>query len=249
MPAAVIGTQYSEKIEVDGGVPPYLWAVTAGELPPGLSLDINGIISGSPTSRGRYSFTVAVVDSAPWVTGYPSQAVFSDFSIAVNPAGFNIVDGLPPIASVGIVYTYQFTAAGGIEPYQWIVVDGGLPRGIGLANDGKLSGTPTSAGMFPFTIRANDSAGHEADQKYTIKVIDPPLIADASYKAKKAKLIITGEKFDILATLFIDGVEVKPKTHDSNSFVVKALTLSHGPHELRVVNPDGGTASVMINVE
>ena len=86
-------------------------------------------------------------------------------------------------------------------------------------------------------------------KKYAIKVIDLPRIDSACYKAKKSKLVIAGEKFDEMATLLIDGQAVKPKSHDSESFLVKKLTLTRGAHELRVVNPDGGAAAVMITVE
>ena len=246
---ATVGASYSERIEAEGGTPPYLWGINTGELPPGLSLDQNGVISGSPTSRGRYSFSIALFDSAPTINGYPMQTVISNFSIVVNPEGFIIEDGLPPTAFVGSEYSYQFAAVNGVQPYQWGIVEGVLPSGIRLATDGMLSGKPTSAGISTFTLRANDASGHQADKTYTIKVIDPPVIADAVYKVRKGKLVISGEKFNDSAKLLIDGVEIKPKSQDSASFVVKALTLSRGPHELRVVNPDGGTASVTINVE
>lgn len=249
MPDAKVGNGYSQKVDAEGGTPPYLWAINAGRLPPGLSLDADGVISGEPTAPGKYTFTIAAIDSAPWVNGYPSQVVTSDFSITVNPAGFSIEDGLPPTATKGIGYAYQFGAIGGLPPYEWSLIEGQLPTGLSLGNDAKLSGIPSSPGIFTFTLRASDAAEHQSERKYAIKVIDPPRIANAKYKANKRKLVITGEKFDATAVLFIDGQEVKPKSHDSESFVVKALSLTTGSHDLRVVNPDGGTASVTIAVE
>jgi hypothetical protein len=249
MPDGTVGNDYSQGVEVEGGSPPYLWAINSGQLAPGLSLDTNGVVSGVPTAPGKYSFTIVVIDSAPSVNGYPYQVAFGDFSITVNPAGFSIKEGLPPTAFKEIAYSYQFAASGGMPPYQWSFIEGLLPPGLSLSNDGKLSGIPVSPGMFSFTLRAGDSADHEAQQKYAIKVIDPPRIVSAKYKAKKRKLVITGEKFDALAVLFVDGQEVQPKVHDSEGFVVKALSLTQGAHDLRVVNPDGGTASVTITVD
>ena len=126
---------------------------------------------------------------------------------------------------------------------------GDLPPGLSLSSAGKLAGIPSAPGSFTFTLSASDSAGHHVEQRYTIKVIAPPHIIAASYKAKKGKLVITGERFDAMVTLLIDGQGVTLKSHDESSILVKALSLTSGPHELRVVNPDGGVASVTITVD
>lgn len=48
----------------DGGVPGYTWSLRAGQLPPGLQLSASpGRITGTPTTRGTFSFLVRVADS------------------------------------------------------------------------------------------------------------------------------------------------------------------------------------------
>jgi hypothetical protein len=48
----------------DGGVPGYTWSLRSGQLPPGLSLTASpGRITGTPTTRGTFSFLVRVTDS------------------------------------------------------------------------------------------------------------------------------------------------------------------------------------------
>src|SRR5437867_9114828 len=47
-----------------GGVPPYHWSVTAGNLPEGISLTPDGVLVGRPTTLGRFAYTVTVEDSA-----------------------------------------------------------------------------------------------------------------------------------------------------------------------------------------
>ncbi|MEN3333526.1 MAG: hypothetical protein V7641_2891 [Blastocatellia bacterium] len=249
LPDATVGSDYSQNFEAEGGTPPYNWTIDSRPLPPGLGLDNNGVIRGVPTTPGKYSFQVIVSDSAPLVTGYPVQINTTTVSITVNPSVFSISDGLPPTATKDIGYAYQFAAHGGSPPYHWSLIDGKLPPGLTLSDGGKLSGIPSSPGMFNFTLRAADSTEQKLEKVYAIKVIDPPHISTATYKAKKRKLVIFGENFDALATLWIDGQEVKPKSHDSESFVVKALSLSPETHDLRVVNPDGGAASVTITVQ
>jgi Putative Ig domain len=56
-----VGTYYNAGLAADGGIQPYTWAITAGQLPPGLSLS-NNTISGTPTTAGTYTFTARVID-------------------------------------------------------------------------------------------------------------------------------------------------------------------------------------------
>lgn len=60
------GQPFSAVLVAAGGVPPYNWVVTGSELPPGLSLDVQGTpstqITGVPTVPGAYTFSVTVFD-------------------------------------------------------------------------------------------------------------------------------------------------------------------------------------------
>lgn len=63
-PNGTVGTAYSHGMVADGGDPPYTWAIVGGALPPGLTLNTStGVISGTPTAPGRFTFTVQVTDS------------------------------------------------------------------------------------------------------------------------------------------------------------------------------------------
>jgi hypothetical protein len=64
---------------------------------------------------------------------------------------------------VGIAYApVALSATGGVQPYTWSVVTGALPAGLSIGSDGTVSGTPTSAGTFTFTIQAADSGDSTA---------------------------------------------------------------------------------------
>jgi hypothetical protein len=62
LPNSVRNNSYSQTISITGGLAPFTWSIT-GSLPPGLSMNISGIIIGKPTARGTFSFTVKVIDS------------------------------------------------------------------------------------------------------------------------------------------------------------------------------------------
>ncbi len=64
LPSAVQGSPYNAVLSVSGGPPPYQFSISAGTLPPGLSLNTTtGAISGKPANASNYSFTVSVSDS------------------------------------------------------------------------------------------------------------------------------------------------------------------------------------------
>jgi hypothetical protein len=72
-PAATVGQSYCcVRPAADGGVPGYTWTLRSGALPPGLQLS-RGVIAGTPTTRGTFSFTIRAADSR----GTTADATFS----------------------------------------------------------------------------------------------------------------------------------------------------------------------------
>jgi len=69
LPPGLPGVAYSQTIAATGGLAPYSFFVlptgTSNPLPPGITLAKSGLLAGTPTTPGAYSFTVQVVDSKP----------------------------------------------------------------------------------------------------------------------------------------------------------------------------------------
>jgi hypothetical protein len=82
-------------------------------------------------------------------------------------------DSLPD-GERGVAYSVSFSAVGGQPPYTWSLSPGspGLPPGLTLSAGGLLSGTPTQAATFDFSVRLTDAGGRTVDRPYSI-VIDP----------------------------------------------------------------------------
>ncbi len=78
-----------------------------------------------------------------------------------------------PNATLGTPYNQTITATGGTAPYTFAVTSGTLPPGLTLATNGTLSGKPTSAGSFTFTVTATDHGGATGSQAYTLVVPAP----------------------------------------------------------------------------
>jgi hypothetical protein len=155
-----------------GGSGTFTWAET-GALPPGLSLSTAGTLSGTPVTAGIYSFTVTATDSSnPPLTDSTTVSIkIADTMIIVAPVS-------PATGSVTYPYPgfYFSVASGGSPPFTWTVTTGALPPGLMLGSDGSLSGTPTSAGSFPFTVTATDSAptAETGNLPVTVIVTNPP---------------------------------------------------------------------------
>ncbi len=64
LPSGARGVPYSRQITASGGTQPYSWSLASGALPPGMSLTGTGVLGGTPTLSGTYSFTVRVRDAA-----------------------------------------------------------------------------------------------------------------------------------------------------------------------------------------
>ena len=64
LPSGSVGTSYGQSLSATGGRPPYQWSQSGGSLPAGLTLSSTGVVSGTPTAPGPFSFGVMVTDSA-----------------------------------------------------------------------------------------------------------------------------------------------------------------------------------------
>jgi len=161
-----------------GGSPPFTWKVTAGAVPPGLAFGNDGSLSGTPTSTGSYTFTVAATDGAP-----SPETESAPFTIIINGPGAPTVSAVPPPPSGTVSYPYAgfgFAANGGLPPYTWAVTTGAVPAGLTLDPGGTLSGTPTTVGTVMFTVTATDSAvpPETGSQPFsmTVNTPGPPII-------------------------------------------------------------------------
>jgi len=70
LPSGKKGTSYSNQIITQGGTAPYLWGISTGQLPPGLVLNTAGVIMGTPTMKGDFTFTIVADDSVISTPGF-----------------------------------------------------------------------------------------------------------------------------------------------------------------------------------
>lgn len=152
LPPMNAGTAVAQTITASPGTGPYTFAVTAGALPAGLALSAGGALSGTPTTAGAYAFTVTATDA---VANTGTRA----YSGTIGSAAASVTIAPPtlPAITVGVPFSQTLTATGGTAPYSFAVTAGTLPAGLTLTPAGLLSGTPTTAQSYEFTVVATDS--------------------------------------------------------------------------------------------
>ena len=149
LPEVKLGRAYRHRMTATGGTGPYTFVISRGALYPGLTLDLDGTISGTPTGSTT-GFTVKVTDS---------NGAFGtrDFSGQMSTPTVTVTSTVP-VARRGLVYSAVLTASGATAPYSFVLHSGSLPAGITLSSTGSLAGTPTVVGSFPFAVRVTDSS-------------------------------------------------------------------------------------------
>ncbi len=171
MAPALTGFPYENAIPVLGGTPPYEWTLDEA-LPTGLSLDADtGQISGTATEPGEWDRTVTVTDAA----GATVQTVIH---LGIDDP-VRIVSETLPDAQVDTAYDVQPAVEDGFSPQAWQVLSGDLPPGLSLSESGSLSGTPSRAGEYTFTLGVQCAAGSVDQATYTLTVASNPTLTIA----------------------------------------------------------------------
>jgi len=156
LPSATVGGAYNYQLQAQGGSLPYRWSLVGGSLPAGISIGSTGMISGTPQSQGTFRFTASVEDSC--FSG--KQKSQKSFVFPVTSDCPDIVFNMPsnlPGGEEGKAYSYSIPTSGGTPPLTFNISSGSLPPGLNLSSSGIISGIPSSAGTFSFTLRATDS--------------------------------------------------------------------------------------------
>jgi len=156
LPGGKVGVAYSQSLNATGGAPPYNWFFTfIGALPPGLSLNADGTISGTPTAAGTYAFTAGVSDSS----SLTAQKALS-MTITNVP--------VPPVRQVSTAGVYRpldgrlylrFTNTSG---YADVAIPYGMPGDYPVTGDWDGDGVDT-IGIYrggAFFLRNSNTAGY-----------------------------------------------------------------------------------------
>jgi hypothetical protein len=147
-----VGETVSLQYSTSGGVGPFgPYSITSGALPDGLSMSTAGLITGTRTTEGSFSWQVSRADA---------DGVVATLSDSSDNLPFTI-SGDVPDAREGDVASGTYANSHGVAPITYAVTDGAFPDGLTLDPDGSWSGT-FEPGSFAWEITATDAAGNQA---------------------------------------------------------------------------------------
>jgi hypothetical protein len=199
-----------------------------------------GLAAQTLTVMGAFSGTSHFLSSSG-----SSTLTFSCPSMQILPASL-------PLATVGRLYTQTFTT----DPVATVTyaMTGPPPPGLTFSASGTLTGTPTTAGVFPFTLGATDSVSCTTSKTYELTVTAPPTLVTGPGIGMSPRVRTfspdgtpaTGPAADFLAysPSFEGGVRVATAdvTGDGIADVMTGAGPSGGPH---VTVVDGVTGALV----
>src|ERR1035438_5891760 len=156
---------YSQTFAVsDGPPPPFNWSFSDSSPPPGLILSAQtGVLSGTPTAGGPFSFTIEALSQ--------TYNVFAVQTFSLTVSSLCLLQTTLPNGDLNSLYRESLVVTGGAAPFTGAVKGGDLPTGVTIdPKSGLLEGTPTVAGSFNFTIEVIDSNSAVATQSFTLTI-------------------------------------------------------------------------------
>jgi hypothetical protein len=229
IPNATLGTAISAvQLTAAGGTPPYQWQ--SATVPPGLSLALNGTLSGTPSAGGTFQFTVYVVDSngvlasgtEQLTVALPSTAPgsitgLSASSSATSQQFLNVSLSAPYPTTVTANLTLTFTPASGADDPSvqfssggrtaQVVIPAGSTSGVGNVGvqTGTVAGTITITAQF-LAGTTNVTPTPEPSATIVVPAAGPVITAVTAQRST------TSNGFTVFVTGYVTNRDVETAT-------------------------------------
>jgi hypothetical protein len=222
----------------------YQWAKNGGAI-----TNANSSSYTTPATTGSDSgaqFTVVVSNAA-------GSATSGAATLTVNTVStLQITTAQLPGGTVAGGYSSTLAAIGGSTPYTWSLAGGTLPNGLSLSSSGVLSGTPSLAGSFPFTLQVKDASSATASRSFSINVASPTpsvsITSPSNGSTVSGTVSVSGTASDSVSInsvqLSVDGGSYSNASGTNNwTFSLNTASLSNGPHSLSAKTTDAAGIS------
>lgn len=180
LPNGQVGSAYSATLTARDGILPYAWTQLSGTLPPGVTLAVTGVLSGTPTAAGAYTAQYQVCDVNHQCAPSPN------LTITISSAGLlAITTTRLPSGTVNVPYNAPIATVNGTLPLTWTISAGAenIPAGLALqpgctGATCAITGVPTQpSGSSPtpsiFVVKVTDAASETATQSFYILIQSP----------------------------------------------------------------------------
>jgi len=145
-----------------------------------------------------------------------------------------------PASAAGKTYSFSFTAAGGVPPYEWSMPADAIPPGMSLSRGGVLSGMPKKAGAYRFIVQVRDSDASQHSQKMRL-IVGPAENGEIVWRgnAQSDSIIILNAGYVTPGT--IEG--------DFPSFPVRMEVQQTGIKAITLPGPENGWKVLVLHIE
>jgi hypothetical protein len=177
LPNVIVGQSmqnFSMQVQSGSGVSPYAWY--AENLPFGITMTVDGTISGTPLELGTFQVTFAVEDSSN--PGFIAEVTLP----LVVVSNLTIVTTSLPSATVMTPYSVQMVSSGGLAPVTWQLANGTFPGGLSISPSGLISGIPVTynsttdfSKTYTVTIQVTDSIGVVTSEVLSLSLLPAAL--------------------------------------------------------------------------
>jgi len=172
LPDGVVFSPYSQMLQASGGTPPYQWSLASGSLPPGVTLKVDtGVLSGTPSAAGNFSFTFQVSDSTQPTAGSGTK----DFALRINNP-VPVLTGISPdsVTAGGARFTLTVTGTN-FTANSVVTWEGSTNLPTIFVNSGRLTASVSasnivSSGSATVAVR-NPSPGGGTSQALTFTIV------------------------------------------------------------------------------
>lgn len=169
------------------------------------------------------------------------------FEIRMKMHGFYIAPPDLPDATIGSLYGKKLTIVG--TATVWSLINGALPGGMTLdTSTGEITGTPTEAGIFKFTLKGEDtSTGYSKSQEYTLNInsipkIDPSSLPDGILgKSYNGRVAVTGGSSPVKWS--VNGNLPERLVLDNKTGIISGMPVVPGSYNFTVMIKDANGAT------
>ena len=193
-------------LNLSGGVPASVAVATAPSH--GTATASNTTITYTPTASysGSDSFTYTATNAAGTLSPATVSVTVSAPTLVISPSSGTALTG-----TTITPYSQTFSASGGTAPYSYTLAvhAGTMQSGLAFnAGTGVLSGTPTTSGVFGFTVSATDSSTgtgpFSVTGSYPLTVLDLP-VGTLSFSTPTSASVTLGGSLTNAASSTLSG--------------------------------------------